>query len=614
MQGGTGEPGPQGLAGFAGLNGPPGKDGEKAKRGDCTGTSTSQGESVCCGVSTVDWHNYYNSGSFLDIDTSSCRFDNTPLYFTSIIGNAYIHNVMGASSIYDPSANHFRVYLSDEINHRTPDSGVANAFRFRIKWCGAGKSSGPKVPNVCCGTDSPSWGSAWHTGWHTVDAKACEMKGDPVWITAVQGAQTMGTDTYVGYDGGYGQTYRYSTMYIHKAYASSDYHGYVSSSIFNRGGKDEMLSKYCLFGEPFPTGNMRVNLEETAPDEYPCEGIRVMDDGVVQSDQAVICCGKSEPAKWRSKGSFEIYQDIDTSKCNFINSNSNTVVYLTSVGGAGGHWQVSGTTAYMTSSATSFSMSLGVHPAQKQAFYANDPGQGWFVNWCGIGKARAAPTLPVLPPAPPPPPNVLVTPVTVLSVPPAGANILSGAKSILNEKCAGYRDERDQFSYTKQKTQYAQCMAADCVQSLESSNNAAKPWENPGCRFRDALGFCYAYGSAQKWCSENPTNSYCNDGGKSFAASPLGSAAAGKSTWMPNQNIAERSKGADVAGSAFSCQCIKDCSCSSSKCWCSDVSTRPVGKGDTDSNAQFDKRLKNPPSSGSKTGMCFCICGNEAQA
>jgi hypothetical protein len=55
--------------------------------------------------------------------------------------------------------------------------------------------------------------------------------------------------------------------------------------------------------------------------------------------------------------------------------------------------------------------------------------------------------------------------------------------------------------------QHSKCMAQDCEQSMEYSAN------NPGCRFLDANGHCYAYGAAQKWCAQNPAYKGCNDGG-----------------------------------------------------------------------------------------------------
>ena len=604
-QGAQGNPGPRGLAGVAGVDGGPGKDAKQAKANDCDGVKTSTGESVCCGTSSVNWHSYYSDGSFNDIDTRACKFSDPPKYFTSVIGNGYIERLMGGSSIYNPTKDGFRVYLAQEVTHRTPSGYVANAYRMRIRWCGVGKSAGPKVPNLCCGTGPASWGRAWHTGTQNIDAKACEMKGDPVWITAAQGAKSSGTDSFIGYNAGFSQTYRYSRMYIHRAYEGQNYWGHISGNHFNSGHSDQLRPKYCLFGEPFPTGGMRINLNEIEADQYPCNGARLVDDGTVKSNQAKICCGKTD-TQWKSKGALEVYKQIDTSACNFDDDASNPVVYMTSVGGTSDHWKVTGTTAYIASSATGFSMSLGAHPKQVTPGKAKD--LGWYVNWCGIGKA-GPPKKPPPPPVPPPPPNAPPPPpTTTLSLPPKSAALLSGTKSLLNSECAKYRDHRDNYNFVKQLKTYAKCMAQDCVQSLETGKKAA----NPGCRFRDpAHGFCYIYGTAQKWCSENPTNSYCNDGGKEWAIAPVGSAKSpGGTKWTPNQGISERMKGTNVAGSTYDCQCMKDCTCTANMCWCSDAATKPTPPG----NGLYAKQLKTGISKRSKDGKCSCTCGNTKNA
>jgi hypothetical protein len=209
------------------------------------------------------------------------------------------------------------------------------------------------------------------------------MKGDPVWITAAQGGAKSGPDKFVGYNAGYGQTYRYSWMYLRGSYSSRNYWGHFNGWNFNKGAPDQMQAKWCIFGEPFPTGAMRVNTEQITPDEYPCTGIRVVYEGTIKTNQAQICCGATD-SKWTSKGGFQIYKDVDTSSCNF--ASGQTVVYLTSVGGNGNQWKASGTTAYLSSSPTGFSMSLGLHNTQSNAALASS--YGWYVNWCGVGTLK----------------------------------------------------------------------------------------------------------------------------------------------------------------------------------------------------------------------------------
>ena len=327
-QGGAGSPGEPGLSGVPGVDGAPGRDAHQSKAGVCGRTQTTREQNVCCSVSSVDWHSYYTTGALMDIDTSKCGFEEQPMYFTELIGSSHIQRMMGASSIYSPTESGFRIYLNEEVLHTTPTGSRANSWRYHIKWCGVGKATGPTVANVCCGTGPASWGSSRYEGSQNIDAKTCEMKGDPVWITAAEGAINSGPDQFIGTNAGYSQDYRYSHMYIRKAFDNSNYYGWVgTASMFNKGQVNMLKPKFCLFGEPFPTGDMRINSELIEPDEYPCNGVRVIDDGKIVSNSAKICCGKSDTT-WKQKGKFNIYKEIDTSECSFLEDDSNQVVYM----------------------------------------------------------------------------------------------------------------------------------------------------------------------------------------------------------------------------------------------------------------------------------------------
>jgi len=84
--------------------------------------------------------------------------------------------------------------------------------------------------------------------------------------------------------------------------------------------------------------------------------------------------------------------------------------------------------------------------------------------------------------------------------PPADAQLRKDSKSLLNIRCADWRDQHTTWDETKQKTFYAKCMGQDCEQSLESGADKL------GCRFLDGnkdggegKGFCYIYSTAQSW-------------------------------------------------------------------------------------------------------------------
>jgi len=124
---------------------------------------------------------------------------------------------------------------------------------------------------------------------------------------------------------------------------------------------------------------------------------------------------------------------------------------------------------------------------QRLSYSGPDTG-GRKVLVSAVGKATPPPPPP--PPAPPPPP------------PPPGEGAAGAAaggggicpdalckngKSGLNDKCGQYRDGPT-------AKMLANCMAADCVQSLEGGGKFGN------CRFTDPKGFCYASAAAQKFC------------------------------------------------------------------------------------------------------------------
>jgi len=183
-------------------------------------------------------------------------------------------------------------------------------------------------------------------------------------------------------------------------------------------------------------------------------------------------------------------------------------------------------------------------------------------------------------------------------------------KSNLNGKCGDYRDTKTSLTYFNQMLLLAKCMAQDCKQSLTPKAGAVGAGNF--CRFRDALGLCYVYMTAQMWCADaGSADQMCsNDGGANWAISPVGSAATVADTkWVPKQNaiLYENSGDADKskAGTTYKCACLKNCSCQSSKkCWCTtDADKTPIGEATDFSNGfSFNDNLN-------KRGECSCSCG-----
>jgi len=218
-----------------------------------------------------------------------------------------------------------------------------------------------------------------------------------------------------------------------------------------------------------------------------------------------------------------------------------------------------------------------------------------------------------------PEPMIMAPPVITLPPPPpmdiddavgAGLCVKNGAyphecKSLLNIRCADWRDSAHTWAPTKQQGYYASCMAQDCEQSLEGGESNHP--DLPGCRFLDGNGFCYAYGTAQMWCAGRGIDTpWCSDGGASWglAAAGLGTAAEKPTDWTPHADVKFRGQWSDDA--PYSCSCMKDCTCNKVKqCWCVDEDQKETGP------ASYYVDTKRSRSS-SKSGTCACTCGTQS--
>ncbi len=90
----------------------------------------------------TNWQQYPDDrepGIYVDVDTSEAGFTSTPKYVISLGGINYHWRVTGASSVYSPTPNSFRVYIRfSEVNELpqypplTPE--FANDRQWHINW------------------------------------------------------------------------------------------------------------------------------------------------------------------------------------------------------------------------------------------------------------------------------------------------------------------------------------------------------------------------------------------------------------------------------------------------------------------------------------------------
>lgn len=98
----------------------------------------------------TDWNEYEDYGNgygiFVNIDTSAAGFTETPLYFTSLSGEAFHWTTTGATSIYNADPTGFRVYVFQTMdNSHIPGGDVlvtpefAKSYKWHINWMAIGK-------------------------------------------------------------------------------------------------------------------------------------------------------------------------------------------------------------------------------------------------------------------------------------------------------------------------------------------------------------------------------------------------------------------------------------------------------------------------------------------
>jgi hypothetical protein len=86
-------------------------------------------------VGNTAWQQHSDGESiFLDVDTSSSGFENTPIYITSLGGNSGHWATTGATSIYDPTPKGFRVYVRHYSTGGVLTPAGANQLGWHINW------------------------------------------------------------------------------------------------------------------------------------------------------------------------------------------------------------------------------------------------------------------------------------------------------------------------------------------------------------------------------------------------------------------------------------------------------------------------------------------------
>ena len=93
-------------------------------------------------TSPNDWKDYSNLGIYVDVDTSSHGFTETPHYIVTLEGRTHHWSANGATSIYNATPKGFRIYLrwTDDNGHYGDHNPLrithAKRFKWHLKWTG----------------------------------------------------------------------------------------------------------------------------------------------------------------------------------------------------------------------------------------------------------------------------------------------------------------------------------------------------------------------------------------------------------------------------------------------------------------------------------------------
>jgi hypothetical protein len=90
---------------------------------------------IAAGISPMNWAVYSSNGIMIDVDTSDAHFAKPPVYVTSLYGAAGHWGTTGGSSVYQPTATGFRVYVKwSDSSPLTPAQAVT--YGWRVAWHG----------------------------------------------------------------------------------------------------------------------------------------------------------------------------------------------------------------------------------------------------------------------------------------------------------------------------------------------------------------------------------------------------------------------------------------------------------------------------------------------
>lgn len=93
---------------------------------------------TCAGITSyTSWQAFSTAGIYMVISTTSCNFNRTPIYFTSMAGTANHYGLTGYGAIYSPSSTSFTIYAKSLYSWNTSTLlSYASANVWNVNWFG----------------------------------------------------------------------------------------------------------------------------------------------------------------------------------------------------------------------------------------------------------------------------------------------------------------------------------------------------------------------------------------------------------------------------------------------------------------------------------------------
>jgi len=388
--GDNGQPGDMGPRGEKGPNGAPGAEGPPGvagKPGKSTcGLVSKTGQSVCCGqVDASKFQSVSRGVSYVDVDTSHCKFSAQPMYFTSVYGSGNHYNFYSQSAITNPNMDpdvmdkkSFRLYLR---GYSSMSVSRAKQFKYSVKWCGMGPTEIlPPAYEMCCGVaKTKAWDNYGnHAVTMPIDTSGCgwsdgdnpSLRPPPPFYFASLSDNAYGNSGHVrGPNSIYSPTSKGFRVYLKKL------PGYGT---LQRGSANtqNFAINWCAVKKLPPT-----NLGEAG---FPCTAPRILTPGdakTVYTNNGQICCDTTSADGWKdTPNKVGVYRDIDISRCKL----DKTKVIVTDVRGDMGSIEHTGGASSFQQLADKNTIRVSVWTNNKYKFYQASQ-YHWRVQWCVFG-------------------------------------------------------------------------------------------------------------------------------------------------------------------------------------------------------------------------------------